>query len=91
MLSIVMLPELGSSIRKRVRSNEDFPEPVRPTMPIFEPWGMERFILLRTRGDVSLYCGIEISVVIEISFLGIRWLDPCVNSEALYLGSLLAT
>mmetsp|Transcript_9220 Transcript_9220/g.23649 ORF Transcript_9220/g.23649 Transcript_9220/m.23649 type:complete len:223 (-) Transcript_9220:556-1224(-) len=35
MSSILMMPVHGSTIRKSVRNVDDFPAPVRPTMPIF--------------------------------------------------------
>lgn len=33
--SMMMVPEAGSMMRNRESSRDDFPEPVRPTIPIF--------------------------------------------------------
>jgi hypothetical protein len=54
-LSIKIVPSTGSMSRKRAKVREDFPAPVRPTIPTFSLGLTSRVIFLRTRSRPSLY------------------------------------
>lgn len=51
----LMLPEIGSMIRKSASVNELFPAPVRPTTPIFSRALMDREMSLSTGSSPSRY------------------------------------
>lgn len=51
----LMLPEVGSMIRKSARVNELLPAPVLPTTPIFSCGRRSRLMFLRTKSKPSRY------------------------------------
>lgn len=53
--SIIIEPEMASMILKSDNASEDFPAPVRPTIPIFIPAGTSKFISFNTKSNSGLY------------------------------------